>query len=132
MVAMMVVMVLIAAAMVMASSAVVIVVAVVIAPAMMVSMVVAAASAMVMAVVVVRSVDFEPVELVLLVLEEQGLIAFLFCHFGQDIDDLNQTEGVQSGVMLLTVSERSSLPIRHLLALAHLLIEQVFGHFGQT
>ena len=123
MIAMMVVMVLIAAAVVMAASAVVIVIAVVIAPAMMISMVVTAASAMVMAVVVVRSVDFEPIELMLLVLEEQGLIAFLGCHFGQDIDDLNQAEGVQRGVMLLAMSERSSLPIRHLFALAHLLIE---------
>lgn len=34
--------------------------------------------------------------------------------------------------MLLAESEWASLPVAHLLALAHLLLEQVLGHFGKT
>ena len=81
---------------------------------------------------VMRSVDFKPIELMLLVLEEECLIAFLNGHFRQDVNDFDQAIGVQSCIMLLTVSERSPLPVGHLFALAHFLIEQVFGYFSET
>jgi len=56
---------------------------------------------LVVIVVVVRSVDLEPVELMLLVLEEESLITFFNCHLRKNIDNLNETESVKGGVVLL-------------------------------
>ena len=71
----------------MALVAVLVVVAVMVASAAMVM--VTSAS-----VVVVRAIDFEPSQLMLLVLKEQGLITLLYGHFSKDVDDFDQAEGV--------------------------------------
>ena len=83
-------------------------------------------------VVIVRPVNFQPVELMLLVLEEQGRIALLHRHLGQDLDNLDQAVRVKRSIVLLAMPQRSSLPIRHLFTFAHFLIQQMLGDLGKT
>ena len=51
--------------------------------------------------VVVRSVDLEPRQLMLLVLQQEQRLALVSRHLGQYVDDLDQAESVQGGVVLL-------------------------------
>ena len=62
-------------------------------------------------VIVMRSVDFKPIELMLLVLEEECRIALFCSHLRQDGNDLDKTEGIKSSVVLLTVSQWAPLPV---------------------
>ncbi len=87
---------------------------------------------MVVIVVVVGSVDFKPVQLMFLVLEEKCLVTFFNCHLRKNFDNLNETKSVKSGVVLLRKTQGPSLPVGHLLSLAHLLVQKVLGDFGET
>ena len=80
--------------------------------------------------VVVRSIDFKPIQLMLLILQEKSRVTLFNGHLGEDVDDLDQAEGIKGRVVLLAEPEWASLPVAHLLPLAHLLLEEVLGHFG--
>jgi len=113
-----------------ASSMIIVVTMVVAATVMVLMTAMVAATPTVMMVIIVRSVDLEPVELMLLVLKEERLVALLICHLRQDGYDLYQAEGIKGCIVLLAVTQRPSLPVGHLLALAHLQIQQVLGDLG--
>ena len=51
------------------------------------------------------------------------LASFFLSHLVHHFNDLGQNPSVHSSIVLLTVSQRSFLPIRHLLFLAKLLTE---------
>ena len=68
----------------------------------------------------------------LLILKQQRLIALLHRHVRQDLDNLDQTIGVKRRIVLLAMSQRSSLPIRHLFTFAHFLIQQMLSDLGKT
>jgi len=89
-------------------------------------------SVVAMVMVVVRSVHLEPLQRMFLILKEQLGVAFLDSHFSEDVDDLDQAEGVQSRVVLLREPQGTSLPVRHLLSFAHLLVEEVLGDLGEA
>jgi hypothetical protein len=86
----------------------------------------------VMVVIVVGAVRLEPVQLVLLVLQQERLVALFLRHLGEDIDNLDEAEGVECGVVLLRETQGAPLPVGHLLPLAHLQIQQVLRHLGQA
>ena len=66
---------------------------------------------LVVIVVVVRSVDLKPVQLMLLVLEEESLITFFCCHLPKNVDNLNETESVKGSVVLLGKTQGPPLPV---------------------
>jgi len=82
--------------------------------------------------VVVGSVDLEPRECVLLVLEIEAYFTLLNGHVLEDVDDVPQAVGIKCCVMLLRQTKGSLLPVGHLLTLAHLKVQQMLGHLGQT
>ena len=82
--------------------------------------------------IIVRSVRLQIRQLVLLVLQMQLRVTFLLCHLSKYVDDLNQAKGVECRIMLLRQPQRPLLPIGHLLALAHLLVQKVLGDLSQT
>lgn len=67
-----------------------------------------------------------------LILQEQLLVTLFLCHLRKDVDDLDQAEGVERGIVLLREAQGSSFPVGHLLTFAHLQVEQVFGHLGKS
>ena len=70
---------------------------------------------------------------VLLIFDAKSLtILSLTCLFRQNLCDLYETVSIQSSVVLLSQSERSTLPVRHLLTFAQLDLVDVLGHFRQA
>lgn len=59
-----------------------------------------------------------------------SLTELVLTHSRQMLQDRNQAVGIQGRVMLLTQSEGSLLPVRHLLALANFVLQDIFCYLG--
>ena len=60
------------------------------------------------------------------------MVTLLLSQLCENADDLNEAEGIKCGVVLLGQAKGSFLPVGHLLALAHLLVEQVLADLSEA
>ena len=60
------------------------------------------------------------------------MVTLLLSQLCENADDLNEAEGIKCGVVLLGQAKGAFFPVGHLLALAHLLVEQVLADLSEA